>query len=67
MYYVESPDYNTYMDTQQSVNIAIVNAFEKEKISMAFPTRTLYMRTEGDKNEESRNTHHQNLLGSNDS
>lgn len=49
VYYVESPDYNTYMDTQQSVNIAIVNAFEKEKISMAFPTRTLYMRTEGDK------------------
>ncbi|QQS59197.1 mechanosensitive ion channel family protein [Candidatus Peregrinibacteria bacterium] len=46
VYYVDSPEYNVYMDIQESINLAILKAFEQEGISMAFPTRTLYMRTE---------------------
>jgi len=40
---INSNDYDVYMDTQQAINLAIVEAFEKEKISMAFPTQTVHM------------------------
>ncbi|MBD3209658.1 mechanosensitive ion channel family protein [Candidatus Woesearchaeota archaeon] len=44
VYYLESSDYNKYMDTQQSINLAIVKAFNKAKIEMAFPTSTVYVK-----------------------
>ncbi len=43
-YYVESSDYNEYMDIQQNINLAIIDKFEKEKIEMAFPTQTIYLK-----------------------
>ncbi|MFC1732434.1 mechanosensitive ion channel family protein [candidate division KSB1 bacterium] len=43
VYFIKSADYVDYMDTQQSINLAIKEAFEKEMIEMAFPTRTIYM------------------------
>lgn len=43
VYYVESPDYNVYMDTQQEINFKIREAFEKEKIVFAFPTQTIHV------------------------
>lgn len=43
VYYVLSPDYNEYMDIHQEINLKIVEAFEKEKIDFAYPTRTIYM------------------------
>ncbi len=43
VYYVESADYNEYMDIQQKINLAIVEAVEKEKIEMAFPTQTIHL------------------------
>lgn len=43
VYYVLSADYNTYMDIQQAINLAILRAFAREKIEFAFPTRTLYI------------------------
>ena len=43
VYYVLSADYNVYMDVQQTINLAIVEAFEKEGIEFAYPTRTLYL------------------------
>lgn len=45
VYYVLSPDYNVYMDTQQAINLALFRRFEKERIEFAYPTRTLYMHT----------------------
>ena len=36
VYYVETSDYNKYMDVQQEINLAIKEAFEKEKIEFAF-------------------------------
>lgn len=43
VYYVRSKDYRKYMDTQQEINFAIKDAFEKEKIEMAFPTQTIFV------------------------
>ena len=43
VYYVKKPDYKTYMDTQQEINFAIKEKFEKENIEMAFPTKTIYL------------------------
>lgn len=43
VYWVESPEYNLYMDIQQKVNLALVRRFEAEGIGFAYPTRTLYI------------------------
>jgi len=43
VYYLESSDYNQYMDTQQEINFKINKVFAEERISMAYPTRTIYM------------------------
>ncbi len=43
VYYVKTQDYTKYRDTQQAINIAIKEAFEKEGIEMAFPTQTIYL------------------------
>jgi len=44
VYYVDVPDYNVYMDTQQAINLGIMRAFEVEGIEFAYPTQTLYVR-----------------------
>jgi len=41
VYLLNSPDYVKYLDTQQTINYAIKEAFEKEKIELAFPTQTI--------------------------
>ena len=41
VYYLKSQDYVKYKDTQQAINLAIKEAFEKEGIEMAFPTQTI--------------------------
>ena len=43
VYYVLSPDYNTYMNIQQSIYFAIHEAFEKAGISFAYPTQKLFV------------------------
>ncbi|PIS04585.1 MAG: mechanosensitive ion channel protein MscS [Candidatus Buchananbacteria bacterium CG10_big_fil_rev_8_21_14_0_10_42_9] len=43
VYYVESSDYNAYMDIQQSVNLSLCEKFAKEKIVFAYPTQTIYL------------------------
>ncbi len=44
IYYLDSPDYNRFMDSQQEINLKIAEAFEKEKIEFAYPTQTLYVK-----------------------
>ena len=44
VYYVLSNEYMEYMNVQQNINFGIRDAFEKEKIEMAFPTQTLYIK-----------------------
>lgn len=43
VYYIKSKDYVVYRDTQQEINFAIKEAFEKEGIEMAFPTQTIFL------------------------
>lgn len=43
VYYVKSPDYNIYMDIQQSIYFAIHEAFEREQIEFAYPTQKLFV------------------------
>ncbi len=44
VYYMNSSNYNDYMDAQQTINFAIKEQFEKEGIEMAFPTQTVYVK-----------------------
>ena len=43
VYFIHSSEYVDYMDTQQEINLEILEAFEKEGIEMAFPTRTVHV------------------------
>lgn len=43
VYYMKTRDYLKYMDTQQAINFAIKEAFEREGIEIAFPTQTIYL------------------------
>ncbi|HVV55174.1 MAG TPA: mechanosensitive ion channel family protein [Mucilaginibacter sp.] len=46
VYYIESPDYTTYMDKQQAIYLDIFAAFEAEGIEFAYPTQTLFLNRE---------------------
>ena len=41
VYYMKSSDYVKYLDAQQEINFAIIEAFEREGIEMPFPTQTI--------------------------
>jgi small-conductance mechanosensitive channel len=43
-YYVTVADYTAYLDTQQNINLAIKEAFDREGIEMAFPTSVVYIK-----------------------
>lgn len=46
VYFVESSEYNQYMDLQQKINMQIFHAFAAEKIEFAYPTQTLFLTRE---------------------
>ncbi len=56
VYYVLSPDYNKYMDTQQAINLRIYEEFEKRGLEFAFPTQTLFLNKENWNGSESANS-----------
>jgi small-conductance mechanosensitive channel len=43
VYYMTTPDYNSFMDTQQAINVALMEELEKQKISMPYPTQTIHL------------------------
>ena len=43
VYWMLTPDYNTYMDVQQTINLEIYRTFAEQKIEFAYPTQTVYM------------------------
>ena len=53
VYYVLAPEYNTYMDIQQAINLGIYERFGAEGLDFAFPTRTLHLVQAGVDEEES--------------
>ncbi len=46
VYYINTPDYNAYMDVQQAINLGICRGFAERGIEFAYPTRTLYLNRE---------------------
>ncbi|HET8610272.1 MAG TPA: mechanosensitive ion channel family protein [Burkholderiales bacterium] len=57
VYYTLIPDYNFYMDTQQAINIAIYDWFQREGIEFGRPARVVQMQTSsltGENGEESK-------------
>jgi small-conductance mechanosensitive channel len=52
VYFVQSPDFNTYMNIHQKINLTIFEEFEKRGIEFAYPTQTLFVnKTENNKTE----------------
>jgi small-conductance mechanosensitive channel len=43
VYYVLSPDYNRYMDIQQTINVRIHRELERLGVEFAYPTQKLYL------------------------
>lgn len=43
VYYIDSADYNEYMDAQQKINFSILDAFRERNINFAYPTQTVYV------------------------
>jgi len=43
VYYIKTGDYDKYMDIQQKINYGILEEFEKEGISMAYPTQKIFV------------------------
>lgn len=43
VYYIDSSEYNVYMDIQEMINVKLMEAFEEKGIEFAFPSRTVYM------------------------
>lgn len=46
VYVVQSADFNLYMDRQQSIYLAIFEAFEREGIEFAYPTQEVLVKME---------------------
>lgn len=46
VYYMQTNDYNVYMDTQEDINLRIMEYYEKNGLEMAFPTQTVYLKQE---------------------
>lgn len=44
VYYILNADYNFYAETQEKINLAVKDAFEKEKIEFAYPTQVQFQR-----------------------
>jgi small-conductance mechanosensitive channel len=46
VYWVQSPDYNVYMDIHQAINLELYRRFEAEGIEFAYPTQTVFISKE---------------------
>jgi len=46
VYFVLDPDYNRYMDVHQQILLGIARRFETDGIVFAYPTRTVYLKSE---------------------
>jgi small-conductance mechanosensitive channel len=44
VYHIITRDYDLYMDINEEINLQILELFEKEKVEIPFPTRTVYNR-----------------------
>ena len=49
VFYMTVPDYSSYMDVQQFVNLELMRRFAIERIEFAYPTRHVYLESLGSK------------------
>jgi small-conductance mechanosensitive channel len=49
VYIAQTADYNRYMDLQQTINLALFERFQKEKIEFAYPTQVVNVNQMGGK------------------
>ncbi len=47
VYFMLTPDYNVYMDTQQAINLAIMRRLKAEGVQFAYPPRTVMVTEQG--------------------
>jgi len=47
VYYVQDPDYNTFMDVHQAIALALLRSLRTEAIELAYPTQTLHIANAG--------------------
>jgi small-conductance mechanosensitive channel len=52
VYWMLDPDYATFMDVQQEINLALVDAFEERGVAFAFPTQTIHLQRADGASEE---------------
>lgn len=57
VYYVKSPEYFDYMDTQEAINLELYRKFEQEGVEFAYPTQTLYLKRDVSDSGEEPNVH----------
>lgn len=43
IFFVKTTDYAKYLDTQQEINLALMEEFEKQEIVFAYPSQTIYL------------------------
>jgi small-conductance mechanosensitive channel len=46
VYYMQTPDYSKYLETQEKINFAIIEAFQKKGIELPFPTQTIFLNSD---------------------
>jgi small-conductance mechanosensitive channel len=44
VYFMTVPDYTSYMDTQEAINLDLYERFEVEGLEFAYPTQTVYVK-----------------------
>jgi small-conductance mechanosensitive channel len=42
-YYIKSPDYGTYLEVQQAINLAVLRRFQEEGIEFAYPAQRVFI------------------------
>jgi small-conductance mechanosensitive channel len=52
VYWVETPDFNSYADIAQTINLEIFRRFSSAEIDFAYPTQTLFVQNGSVKKEE---------------
>ncbi|MBN2394464.1 MAG: mechanosensitive ion channel family protein, partial [Anaerolineae bacterium] len=48
VYFVPTPDYRQFMDTQQAINLEIYRRFEEEGIELPYPTQVVVVKPQSD-------------------
>jgi small-conductance mechanosensitive channel len=57
VYYVLSPDYNRYMDFQQTINLQLHHKFQRLGIEFAYPSQKIYLvEQQGSREDDTENS-----------